>query len=159
MKQVHIALGIIWSSDHKQVLISERPINKEFGGFLEFPGGKLEAEETPEQALIRELEEETGTDKASIIAQSKGWYNYDLPEDLIPVIWGGKFRGQRQKWFAMRFTGIDADINIAIDHPEFCPEFCEWQWVHPAELPDLIVPFKRELYKAVVEEFSDIFTL
>lgn len=118
----------------------------------QMPQGGIDAGETPREAAIRELREETGTDKAEIIRESKGWYTYDLPSELVPKIWGGKFRGQQQKWFAMRFTGQDSDINIVTAHPEFS----QWQWVEMRRLPDLIVPFKRVLYQAIVDEFRDL---
>lgn len=116
----------------------------------QMPQGGIDAGETPQQAAIRELREETGTDKAEILHESAGWLSYDLPDHLVPVIWGGRFRGQRQKWFAMRFTGTEADINIHTEHPEFC----EWKWAPMQTLPTLIVPFKKALYEQVVAEFA-----
>src|SRR5271163_2927794 len=86
----------------------------------QMPQGGIDDGETPLEAAVRELKEETGTDKATLIKESRDWLTYDLPDHLIPIIWNGKFRGQRQKWFAMRFTGKDSDINIETDHPEFC---------------------------------------
>lgn len=118
----------------------------------QMPQGGIDDGETPRQAAIRELTEETGTDKASIIRESDDWYYYDLPQELIPKLWGGRFRGQRQKWFAMRFTGNDADINIHTAHPEFS----EWKWVKIHELPSLIVPFKRALYQSLVDDFVGV---
>ncbi len=118
----------------------------------QMPQGGIDPGESPVQAALRELGEETGTDKAEILRESAGWYEYDLPDHLIPVIWGGRFRGQRQKWFALRFTGTDADIDINTEHPEFS----EWQWTEIKNLPGLIVPFKRDLYQALVDEFSDL---
>lgn len=116
----------------------------------QMPQGGIDAGETPVEAALRELCEETGTDKADIISESKEWLTYDLPEHLIGKLWQGRYRGQRQKWFAMRFTGSDSDINIATE----APEFCEWKWVQMHTLPELIVPFKRKNYEALVEEFS-----
>ena len=80
--------------------------------------------------------------------------DYDLPDHLVPKLWKGRYRGQRQKWFAMRFSGTDSDINIATEHPEFC----EWKWVAMEELPDIIVPFKRDMYQQLVDEFSSLRT-
>lgn len=115
----------------------------------QMPQGGIDEGERPEEAALRELGEEIGTNKAKIIVQSKDWYDYDLPTELVPKIWGGRYRGQRQKWFLMRFTGADNDINIHTHHPEFS----EWKWVRPQMLPDVIVPFKRQLYTDLVKEF------
>lgn len=117
----------------------------------QMPQGGIDEGEDPRTTALRELEEEIGTCKASIIAESREWLVYDLPEHLVPIIWHGRFRGQRQKWFLMRFEGTDADINIATEHPEFS----EWKWVAMETLPDVIVPFKRQLYVDIVEEFRD----
>jgi len=118
----------------------------------QMPQGGIDKGESPETAALRELEEEIGTAKAEIIATSQDWLTYDLPKDLVGKLWKGKYRGQKQKWFALRFTGSDSDININTKHPEFC----EWRWVRFDELVDLIVPFKRDLYRAVVAEFADL---
>lgn len=118
----------------------------------QMPQGGIDEGETPMDAALRELGEETGTHKAILLAESRDWITYDLPEELIPKIWGGRFRGQRQKWFAMRFTGSDRDINIATKDPEFS----EWKWVPMQTLPDIIVPFKRDMYQALVDEFRTV---
>lgn len=118
----------------------------------QMPQGGIDAGELPAVAALRELKEEIGTDKAAILRESADWYHYDLPEHLVSSVWGGCYRGQRQRWYAMRFTGEDRDINIATEHPEFC----EWQWVQAQALPDLIVPFKRTLYQALLDEFKDV---
>ena len=116
------------------------------------PQGGIDEGETPRQAALREMLEELGTDKAEIIAESKDWLTYDLPGEIIPKVWGGRFRGQAQKWFVLRFLGEDGDIDLETDHPEFST----WKWVDMAALPDLIVPFKREIYTRLVEEFSHL---
>lgn len=115
----------------------------------QMPQGGIDENETPAEAAMRELMEEVGTQNATIITESAGWFHYDLPEYLIPKLWGGKYRGQKQKWFAMRFLGANNDIHI--NGPE--PEFMDWRWVPMDQLPELIVPFKRELYLKVLEEF------
>ncbi|MEO8559099.1 MAG: RNA pyrophosphohydrolase [Rhodospirillales bacterium] len=118
----------------------------------QMPQGGIDADETPRQAAMRELQEEVGTDKAEIIGESVGWLSYELPPRLARKLWRGKWRGQSQKWFVMRFTGQDSDIDIATAHPEFGA----WRWVEPRQIAELIVPFKRALYGAVLEEFAPI---
>ncbi|PWR21702.1 RNA pyrophosphohydrolase [Zavarzinia compransoris] len=119
----------------------------------QMPQGGIDKGEEPAEAAFRELGEETGTTKAEIIAESADWLTYDLPAELVPQVWKGRYRGQRQKWYAMRFTGTDADINIETRHPEFAA----WRWAPHRDLPGLIVPFKRALYEAVVAEFAPLF--
>ncbi len=118
----------------------------------QMPQGGMDAGETPEQTAWRELAEETGVTKATLLAQSRDWLTYDLPDELIPKVWGGNYRGQKQKWFVMRLDGDDSHINIHTDHPEFS----EWKWVPLRTLPDIIVPFKRTLYQQLIEEFEPV---
>lgn len=118
----------------------------------QMPQGGIDVGETPSSAALREMVEEMGSDKGYIIAESKYWYSYDLPQFLIPRLWNGSFRGQKQKWFLIRFMGSNSDININTANPEFN----EWRWVSLEELPLVIIPFKRKLYKAVVNEFKSI---
>jgi putative (di)nucleoside polyphosphate hydrolase len=118
----------------------------------QMPQGGIDADETPEVAAWREMREEIGTTAASLLAESRGWYRYDLPADLVPRLWQGRYRGQEQKWFAFRFTGTDADIAIDNDHAEFS----RWRWTPMASLPGLIVPFKRQLYAELVGEFGHL---
>ena len=121
----------------------------------QMPQGGIDAGELPHSAALRELTEETGVpaDKVSILAESTDWYRYDLPDDLIPIIWKGQYRGQQQKWFVLRLDGDDSLIDItAHEHPEFS----EWKWIKMHELPEVIVPFKRELYAALVAEFRHL---
>jgi len=117
----------------------------------QMPQGGIDGDETPVVAAMRELEEEIGTNNASVVAESRDWLQYDLPKDLRQKLWGGRYHGQKQKWFLLRFEGQDSDINIATKHPEFSA----WQWVEAARLPDLIVPFKRDIYRQVLIEFAD----
>tara|TARA_B100000780_G_scaffold51893_1_gene32064 strand:- start:127 stop:609 length:483 start_codon:yes stop_codon:yes gene_type:complete len=126
---------------------------KHYADAWQMPQGGIDPGEDAQEAALRELEEETGItrDKVTIIAQTQGWIPYDLPADLISKLWDGKYRGQKQKWFLMRFMGDDTDINI--DTKE--PEFSVWKWIAPSDLPDAIVPFKRDVYVAVLEAFQN----
>ncbi len=130
-----------------------RRIGTRYPDAWQMPQGGIDEGETPELAVLRELAEETGVEKAEIVAVTGGWLTYDLPEDLAGVSWGGKYRGQTQKWFALRFTGEDSDINLGA-HGE--PEFSDWKWVVMEELPGLIVPFKRRIYQEIVAEFGHL---
>ncbi len=117
----------------------------------QMPQGGIDKGETPREAALRELHEEIGTDKARIIAVSRRWLRYDLPDDIQGKVWKGKFRGQEQKWFLMKFTGEDDDINIDTDHPEFSA----WKWLPFTHLPRVIVGFKQDIYKQVVDAFGE----
>lgn len=118
----------------------------------QMPQGGIEENESPIRAAIRELKEETGIKKKhiKIILESKNWINYDLPKELIPKLWNGKFVGQSQKWFAMEFLGSDGDVNINTKNPEFS----KWQWMTKNKLLDSIVPFKKRVYENILSQFS-----
>ena len=118
----------------------------------QMPQGGIDDGEDAETAAIRELGEEIGVtpDKVALIAAAPGEFQYDLPPELIGKVWKGKWRGQRQRWFLFRFLGEDTDVNIATAHPEFMT----WRWIDPADLPRLIVPFKKELYEQVLAAFA-----
>ncbi len=118
----------------------------------QMPQGGIDRGETPRQAALRELKEEVGTDKAEIVAEARRWLSYDVPQEISGRLWRGRYRGQKQKWFAMRFTGTDRDIDLETHHPEFSA----WRWVAATELTALIVPFKRQLYRDVIAEFREL---
>jgi putative (di)nucleoside polyphosphate hydrolase len=120
----------------------------------QMPQGGIDPGETLSQAAMRELTEEIGTDEAEILAESRSWFDHDVPDEISQGIMGGLYRGNRQKWFAMRFTGTDFDINLATEHPEFDA----WQWVHPERLPKLVVPFMRRVYLDVLGEFHSLWS-
>lgn len=115
----------------------------------QMPQGGIDPGEEPAAAAFRELREEIGTDKARILAETEDWLTYDLPRQLVGHVWRGRYRGQRQKWFALRFLGRDSDIDLNTAHPEFEA----WRWVSLEQLPGLIVPFKRAIYSELVERF------
>ncbi|MGR3460208.1 MAG: RNA pyrophosphohydrolase [Roseovarius sp.] len=144
-------VGVMLANGAGHVFVGQRIDND--SAAWQMPQGGIDAGETTRDAALRELWEETGVtpDKVCIEAETGDWLRYDLPHDLVPRIWKGRFRGQEQKWLLMRFLGHDADVNIATDHPEFS----EWRWLPPEDLPTHIVPFKRAVYAAVLEEFSD----
>ncbi len=122
------------------------------GDAWQMPQGGIDKDEDPKAAALRELQEETGTDKARILGETGDWLRYDLPPDLAAKAWGGRYRGQEQKWYAVRFLGSDSDIDLAA-HGK--PEFSAWQWVDVDALDGLIVPFKRAIYRDVVAELRD----
>ncbi len=144
------AAGIMLLNQARKVWVGQR-LDSTLEAW-QMPQGGLDEGEDPQAGALRELEEETGIAPAlvEVIARSRGELTYDLPSDLVGKLWKGKWRGQRQVWFLMRFKGTDADVRI--DTPD--PEFRAWKWAEPADLPSLIVPFKRDLYRAVLAEFS-----
>ncbi len=118
----------------------------------QMPQGGIDPGETPAEAGLRELEEEVGTNKAAVLREMDEWLAYDLPQHLLGIALHGRYRGQRQKWIAMRFLGDDSDINIRTAEPEFAA----WKWLAMEALPRLIVPFKRDTYAKVIAAFRDL---
>ena len=120
----------------------------------QMPQGGIDAGESPLQACMREMREEIGTNTAELVSQHDDWLYYDIPLPLADRLWQGRYKGQKQKWMALRFTGDDSDINIATEEPEFC----EWKWLSPHDLVDLAVPFKRDVYQNVLTAFAPYLT-
>ena len=124
------------------------------GRWWQMPQGGIDAGEDPKRSAFRELAEETAVTSAEVIAESPGWYSYDLPKQLIGKSWKGKYRGQTQKWFALRFLGEDKEVNLA--PPGHKQEFDQWRWAPMDEVVELIVPFKRGVYERVAADFRHL---
>ena len=135
-----------------RVFIGRRADMPDRGGHVwQMPQGGIDEGEDPRAAVARELVEETGIADAEIIGEHPDWLNYDLPADLVGRLFGGRYRGQRQRWFALRFLGVDADIRLDT-HTH--PEFVEWRWELLAAVPALCVPFKRTTYEILARDFA-----
>ena len=147
-------VGAVLFNRAGRVLVARRadmPNAEGAPGGWQMPQGGIDEGEDPRGAVLRELAEEIGTDRAEIIGEHPEWLTYDLPPEAIGRALGGRYRGQRQRWFALRFLGEDGDIRLDLD-PH--PEFDAWRWVELAELPGLAVPFKRAIYEALVVSFA-----
>ncbi|WP_298496933.1 RNA pyrophosphohydrolase [uncultured Maritimibacter sp.] len=149
-------VGVVLANAKGQVFAGQRidaPTLGTDATAWQMPQGGVDEGEDPRDAALRELWEETGVtaDLVEIEAEHPDWLPYDLPHDIVPRIWKGRYRGQEQRWFLLRFKGTDGDVNIATEHPEFS----QWCWIEPTEIIDRIVPFKRDIYRAVLAEFSD----
>ncbi len=138
--------GLVWVGRRQQ-----HPTQEAAPGGWQLPQGGIDAAEDPREAVLRELAEEVGSANAEIIGEHPEWLTYDLPPDIVGKALGGKYRGQRQRWFALRFLGDDGEFNLNADEH---PEFDMWRWAPLAELPDLAVPFKREIYQTLVLSFA-----
>lgn len=147
-------VGVMLVNSAGRVFVGKRIDNKEMDAW-QMPQGGIDDGEDLHAAALRELQEETGiaSHLVTIIAETRDELLYDLPDFLMGKMWGGKFRGQRQKWLLMRFSGEDTDIDLdAHEHAEFEA----WRWVEPEQVPELIVPFKKRVYRQVVEEFRNL---
>ena len=144
-------VGVMLLNAKRKVFVAARIDNP--ADAWQMPQGGIDADEEPWPAALRELEEETGIgpELVELVAQCPDCLRYDLPEEWRPRLWGGKWKGQAQYWYLLRFLGSDEDVNLATGDPEFR----DWKWVEPAELPELIVPFKRDLYRRLLSEFAD----
>ena len=145
-----LGVGIILINQDNKIFMGERIDNK---GAWQMPQGGVNVaiNESLDNAAKRELYEETGVKTAKIINRSEGWYYYYLPENLQTKLWGGKFLGQKQKWFLFSFEGTDKEVNLQVDKK---PEFNNWQWVNSLDVLHNIVEFKKEIYQKVLKEFE-----
>ena len=147
---LRIGVGAIVLNSENKILVGKRkdnPVNK-----WQMPQGGIDKNESFLAAMKRELNEETSIKNIQIIKELDGWFQYELPKNLIGIIWKGKFRGQKQKWFVVRFTGKESEINLKTKHPEFI----EWKWVEMNELPKIIVDFKKEVYEKLLVKLKKI---
>ena len=145
---LRIGVGVIVLNNKNKIFVGKRkdnPVNK-----WQMPQGGVDKNENFLTAMKRELGEETSIKSIKIIKELDGWFQYELPENLVGIIWKGKFRGQKQKWFVVRFTGEESEINLKTKHPEFI----EWKWVEMDELPKIIVDFKKDVYEKLLLELK-----
>ena len=141
---LRIGVGIVLLNSENNIFVGRRIDNPK--NSWQMPQGGVDQNEIFLQAAKRELEEETGIKSVKLIKELDGWFEYNLPKNLMGKLWNGKFRGQKQKWFILKFTGTDDEINLKTSHPEFI----EWKWVSPDTLPNIIVDFKKNLYKKLL---------
>lgn len=143
-------VGVMLVNHEGRIFVGQR--NDRDQDAWQMPQGGIDKGEVPRDAALRELWEETGVtaDLVTVDAETEGWVAYDLPHDVVPNIWKGRYKGQEQKWFLLRFNGSDDQINIATEHPEFT----QWKWIDPADVVASIVPFKRAVYEQVLAELG-----
>ena len=143
-----LGVGLVIINNQSEIFTGRRLDNTKA---WQMPQGGIDKNEIPLEAAYREMYEETGIRKSKVtfLKQSKAWYRYDLPQEIQSKFWGGKFRGQSQRWFLFKFTGTDVDINIETKDQEFS----DWKWSKKTEMLDSIVPFKRSLYQSVLKDF------
>ena len=145
-------VGMMILNSNKKILVGKRLDHP--SGYWQMPQGGIDKDENPEEAVWREMMEEIGTNKAELIRKSNQWINYDIPKDTLATLpWGDRYKGQTQKWFIFRFSGINEDINVGTENPEFS----EWKWTSHKTLIENAVPFKKNTYSKILEEFNDIF--
>ena len=145
---LRIGVGAIVLNNKNKIFVGKRkdnPVNK-----WQMPQGGINKNENFLDAMKRELNEETSIKSIQILKELDGWFQYELPKKLVGIIWKGKFRGQKQKWFVVKFTGEESEINLKTEHPEFI----EWKWVEMDELPKIIVDFKKDVYEKLLIELK-----
>jgi len=147
---LRIGVGVILLNDKNNVFVGKRIDNPK--NSWQMPQGGVEENEDFLQAAKRELEEETGVKSVKLIKELDGWFKYDLPEYLLGKIWEGKYRGQKQKWFVMKFLGKSSEINVKTKNPEFF----EWKWIELSKLPNIAVHFKIDIYRKIKEELTSL---
>ena len=145
---LRLGVGIILLNDNNEVFVGKRIDNPE--DFWQMPQGGVDKNENFLDAAKRELEEETSIKNIKLIKEIEGWLTYELPNDLLGKIWKGKYRGQKQKWFIMKFIGNENEININTKNPEFL----EWKWIQRSKLTDVVVDFKLDVYKKIKKELE-----
>ena len=145
---LRIGVGVIVLNNENKIFVGKRkdnPVNK-----WQMPQGGVDKNESFLSAMKRELNEETSIKNIKILKELDGWFEYELPKNLLGIIWRGKFRGQKQKWFVVRFTGKESEIDLKTKHPEFI----EWKWINKEDLPDVIVDFKKNVYEKLLIELK-----
>ena len=151
-KKFRLCVGMMILNLNNEILVGRRIDHP--SGYWQMPQGGIDQNEIPEEAVWREMMEEIGTNNADLIHTSSQWINYEIPKDTLKTLpWGTKYVGQTQKWFVFRFTGKNTDINVRTENPEFS----EWKWTNQNTLTNNVVPFKRNLYVKVLQEFKKIF--
>ena len=145
-------VGMMIINKNNEILVGRRLDHP--SGYWQMPQGGIDENENPNEAVWREMQEEIGTNNATMIKKSKQWINYKIPKETLATLpWGSKYIGQTQKWFLFRFNGNDSEINVGTENPEFS----EWRWSQHDLLVENIVPFKRNTYKKILEEFKELF--
>lgn len=151
-KKYRKCVGMMILNNENKILVGRRIDHP--SGYWQMPQGGIDENEVPEETVWREMIEEIGTNNAQLIQSSSKWFSYDIPKETLKTLpWGDIFVGQNQKWFIFKFTGKDSDIDVGTENPEFS----EWKWISKNSLTDNVVPFKKDLYFKVLEEFKNIF--
>ena len=150
--QYRRCVGMMILNTNNEILVGRRLDHP--SGYWQMPQGGIDEDENPEEAVWREMMEEIGNNNAQLFKTSNQWVKYDIPQETLDKLpWGKIWIGQKQKWFIFKFSGQDSDINVETENPEFS----EWKWINSSDLIENAVPFKRIVYKAILEEFSDLF--